>query len=181
MYRQERESGYSPVVSRLRIIQGSSQMYMLSLFHGENMGSIPLGRANEINQLVHKICGVSFTNAASADANADDASDGAHQTVSILPSSAGARRSRDASAGSALAVPMVTARIPDAVSSDVTKNRRSMTSFSGRKHTMRETKCDSGACQLPPTSAARRARIAAAFPRAARHRAGVISACPVLY
>jgi hypothetical protein len=77
MYRQERESGYSPVVSRLRIIQGSSQMYMLSLFHGENMGSIPLGRANEINQLVHKICGMSFTNAASADANADDASDGA--------------------------------------------------------------------------------------------------------
>ena len=27
---------------------------MLSLFHGENRGSIPLGRANEINELQEK-------------------------------------------------------------------------------------------------------------------------------
>ena len=73
-----------------------------------------------------------------------------HQTVSILPSSAGKTWSRDASAGSAPAIPMVAARIPDAVSSDVTNSRRSMISFSGRKRATREDKCDSRACQLPP-------------------------------
>ena len=59
------------------IVHKYLKMPLLSLFHGENRGSIPLGRANEINHLVHKIYGVSFTNAASAGANADDASDGA--------------------------------------------------------------------------------------------------------
>jgi hypothetical protein len=56
-----------------------------------------------------------------------------HQTVSILRSFAGTRWSRGATAGSALAVPRVTARNPAGSSTDVMNDRRSMASFSSRK------------------------------------------------
>jgi hypothetical protein len=54
-------------------------------------------------------------------------------------SSADTRLSRGATADSALAAPTVTARIPTDVSIDVTNERRSMASFSGRRRTTRKT------------------------------------------
>jgi hypothetical protein len=58
-----------------------------------------------------------------------------HQTFSMPSSSADTRLSRGATADSALAAPTVTARIPIDVSIDVTNERRSMASFSGRRRT----------------------------------------------
>src|SRR5208337_3824798 len=62
-----------------------------------------------------------------------------HQTFSMPSSSADTRWSRGATADSALAAPTVTARIPTDVSIDVTNERRSMASFSGRKRTTPKT------------------------------------------
>jgi hypothetical protein len=56
-----------------------------------------------------------------------------HKTVSMLLSSADTRWSRGATAGSALAAPTMTARIPTDISTDVMNVRRSMASFSSRK------------------------------------------------